>query len=153
MLLSSTISEIPEGKTGISEFNSGCASRYTLAMVREAAKKKLEADIPQELHDQLKQWISDHKNGSMRQCTQAMAELWLSLPEELQALTLTCPRESVAFKEAVRCTVEIVCSRQSTNTIAASPKTRYAVAPDNDTSPTRKVAPPTRNKKKRRANG
>ena len=71
-------------------------------MARKINDKKLEADIPGKLHDELSEWIDLHKNVKIRQCTQAMIELFLSVPEELQAIFLICARTSHIFNRSVR---------------------------------------------------
>ena len=71
-------------------------------MARPNNLKKLEADIPSELHDELNDWISHHKDVKMRQCARAMIEMFLSLPEDLQAKLLICKRGSLAFNSAYR---------------------------------------------------
>lgn len=66
-------------------------------MTRAEDQKNLQADIPGELHDRLVRWIEDHNNVKLRQCVQAMTELWLLLPEHLQAILLISKPESNPF--------------------------------------------------------
>lgn len=66
-------------------------------MTRPINLKELEGDIPTKLHIELTDWISTHKDVKIRQCMQAMVELFLSIPEEIQAILLVCPRESKIF--------------------------------------------------------
>lgn len=57
-------------------------------MGRPEQKKNLSGDIPADLHEQIVNWIDDHKNVKIAQCLQAMTELWLVIPEHLQAMLL-----------------------------------------------------------------
>lgn len=67
-------------------------------MVRPETKKNLAGDIPAELHDHLILWTQDHKDVKVRQCLQAMTELWLMLPERLQAILLITKHDSEGFR-------------------------------------------------------
>ena len=71
-------------------------------MARKINDKKLEADIPCKLHDELNDWIDTHKHVKIRQCAQAMIELFLSVPEELQAIFLISSERSFLFNRAKR---------------------------------------------------
>ena len=66
-------------------------------MARPETKKNLSGDVPKILHDELSDWISSHKDVKIRQCLQAMTELWLMLPERLQALLLITKQDSLGF--------------------------------------------------------
>jgi hypothetical protein len=70
-------------------------------MARPENQKNLNVDIPATLHQELVDWVSAHKNVKLRQSVQAMVELWLSLPEAIQAVLLVLPRESVIFRHTV----------------------------------------------------
>ncbi len=77
-------------------------------MTREHGKKQIDADVPAALHEELKQWIADHKNGTIRQCVQACLEWWLALPEDVQAITLTTSPDKEVFQDAVKTTVTLI---------------------------------------------
>ena len=64
--------------------------------------KNLSAYIPEALHDALTAWISEHRDVKIRQCVQAMVEMWLELPEPVQAMLLHTRASSTAFRDAVR---------------------------------------------------
>ena len=66
-------------------------------MSRPETKKNIAGDVPASLHDELMDWISDHKDVKIRQCVQAMTELWLRLPDRLQCILLVCKPDSDAF--------------------------------------------------------
>jgi hypothetical protein len=66
-------------------------------MARAEDQKNLQADIRADLHDRLTTWINDHNDVKLRQCVQAMIELWLLLPEHLQAILLITKPESEPF--------------------------------------------------------
>jgi len=66
-------------------------------MGRSEKVKNLAGDIPAELHEAIVQWVNDHKDVKLRQCIEAMAELWLQLPRRIQALLLFSRRDSTEF--------------------------------------------------------
>lgn len=60
-------------------------------MGRPETKKNLQGDIPAELHEAFTDWIAAHRDIKIRQALAAMVELWLTLPESVQALLLIRP--------------------------------------------------------------
>jgi len=66
-------------------------------MTRADGQKDLHADIPMGLHKELVAWTQAHKKAPLCQCVQASLELWLTLPEPIQALVLICARKSPMF--------------------------------------------------------
>jgi len=60
----------------------------------------LTGDIPEALYDEVNAWIESHKNVKMKQLVHAMAELWLQVPEKLQALLLFSKPDTAMFQWA-----------------------------------------------------
>jgi hypothetical protein len=71
-------------------------------MSRPEGEKNLQGDIPRTLHGELVKWTVAHKKTPLRQCLQAMAELWIALPEPIKSVTLLCDRESPIFEAVHR---------------------------------------------------
>jgi hypothetical protein len=82
--------------------------QQTKVMTRPEGKKNLQVDLPETLHDELIAWISAHKDVKIRQCVQAMIELWMVLPEQLQAMLLLCERGSNTFVRAAEIAAEAI---------------------------------------------
>ncbi|MEN6336626.1 MAG: hypothetical protein ABFE01_20425 [Phycisphaerales bacterium] len=59
--------------------------------------KNLSGDIPETLHNEILEWVENHKDVKIRGVVEAMAELWLALPSRLQALLLVSRRDSDDF--------------------------------------------------------
>jgi hypothetical protein len=70
-------------------------------MGRPENKKNLQGDIPAELHDALTDWIAAHRDVKIRQVLAAMVEMWLALPESVQATLLISPGAAKAYDLAI----------------------------------------------------
>lgn len=60
-------------------------------------EKLLGAEVSSELCDRFDDYIASHNDGKKKQVVIVMAELWLSLPEEMQAMLLHAPAKSNNF--------------------------------------------------------
>ena len=75
-------------------------------MAHSETERNFGADISLELYNRLEANISAMRNPKKKQLVTAMAELWLSLPDALQATLLSASPESTSFLEVVQAIVD-----------------------------------------------
>lgn len=71
-------------------------------MARPETQKNLGGDVPEPVHQAISDWVDQHRNAKLRQVVTAMAELWLMLPEPMQAILLICKTDSPAWRQSAQ---------------------------------------------------
>lgn len=71
-------------------------------MAAKPGQKTFHAEVDPALHEALEKWRSKHKDPPQKQCIVASVELFLALPEPVQALLMICDRNSPYFASAAR---------------------------------------------------
>ena len=71
-------------------------------MARSENEKNFGADVPKELFERIESYICSHYNLKKKQLVIAMTELFLSLPDDLQAIVLNATPESKTFVKIVQ---------------------------------------------------
>jgi hypothetical protein len=83
-------------------------------MGRLETQKNLAGDVPSALHQAISDWVDEHRNAKLRQVLEAMAEVWLMLPEPMQAILLICKTGSEAWLNAANAVTADILRDQQT---------------------------------------
>ena len=76
-------------------------------MARSENERNLGADVPKELFERIESYICSHYSLKKKQLVIAMTELFLSLPDDLQALVLNASPKSKTFVKLVQRIVDL----------------------------------------------